>query len=235
MAVAAVCAAAFSSEAAGAPVATSAVLVEGLTATVTNTGQLFVEGRVADIGPHSAEWAAVTAFVTFVRASGRVTEEEVRILQPVPPGASVPFAAETTVLDDVVVQYSVVVSGHSGNAVLPDARAAETIPPSAYAEFGRRQISVDVQLGAPSSTARGAFVQAFVSISGTRAIPPAWVRDIRVLLPVQYQATGAGLVSTSSVEVHLAPGRTAVVLLPAYAPSGVLVGAPQVSSVVLSQ
>jgi anthranilate/para-aminobenzoate synthase component I len=52
---------------------------------------------------------------------------------------------------------------------------------------------------------------------------------------VQYQATGAGLVSTSSVEVHLAPGRTAVVLLPAYAPSGVLVGAPQVSSVVLSQ
>jgi hypothetical protein len=235
IAVAAVYAASFSSGAAGAAVGTSAVVIEGLTATVSNTGQLFVAGRVADIGLRSAEWAAVTAAVTFVHASGRETEQQVRIQQPIPPGASLPFAAETTVLDDVVVQYTVVVSGRSGNAILPEARAAGTMPPSAYAEFARGQISVDVQLGAPSTTARGSFVQAFFSISGTRAIPPSWVQDVRVLVPVQYQATGAGLVSTTALEVHLAPGRAATVLVPAYASSGVLMGPPQISGVWLSQ
>jgi len=235
IAVVAVCAAPFSSGAAGAAVATSAVIVEGLTAAVSNTGQLFIAGRVADIGPRSAEWAAVTAAVTFIRASGLVTEQQVRISQPIPPGASLPFVAETPILDDVVVQYTVVVSGRSGNAVLPEARAAGTMPPSAYAEFARSQISVDVQLGAPSPTARGSFVQAFVSISGTRAIPPTWIRDVRVLVPVQYQVTGALLVSATSLEVHLTPGRTATVLVPAYAPSGVLTGPPQVSDVLLSQ
>jgi hypothetical protein len=208
--------------------------VEGLTAAVGNTGQLFVAGRVANIGFRSAEWAGVTAAVTFIRASGRVTEQQVRITQPIPPGGSLPFGAETSVLDDVVVQYTVVVSGRSGNAVLPEARAAGTIPPWAYTEFGRGQIHVDVQLGAPSTTARGSFVQAFVSISGTRAIPPTWIRDVRVLVPVQYQVTGAGLVSATSLEVHLAPGRAATVLVPAYAPSGVLTGPPQVTDVLLT-
>lgn len=235
IAVVAVCAASFSSAAVGAAVATSAIIVEGLTASVSNTGQLFVAGRVADIGPRSAEWAGVTATVTFIRASGRKTEQRVRIPQPIPPGASVPFVAETTVLDDVVVEYNIVVSGRSGNAVLPEARAAGTMPPSAYAEFARGQISVDVQLGAPSTTARGSFVQAFVSISNTRAIPPTWIRDIRVLFPVQYQVTTAGIVSNTALEVHLAPGRAATVLVPAYAPSGVLMGPPLVSDVLLSE
>jgi hypothetical protein len=235
IAVVAVCAASFSSGAAGAAVVTSAVVVEGLTATVSATGELFVAGRVANIGFRSAEWAGTTAAVTFIRASGQETEQQVRIPQPIPPGASLPFVAKTSVLDDVVVQYTVVVSGRSGNAVLPEARAAGTMPPSAYAEFARSQISVDVQLGAPSPTARGSFVQAFVSISGTRAIPRTWIRDVRVLVPVQYQVTGAGLVSATSLELHLAPGLTETVLLPAYAPSGVLTGPPQVSDVLLSR
>lgn len=235
MAVVAVCAASFSSGAAGAAAATSAVIVEGLTATVSNTGQLLLAGRVTDIGFQSAEWARVTVTVTFIRASGEETEQQVRIPQPIPPGASVPFAAETPVLNDVVVQFTVVVSGRSGNAVLPEARAAGTVPPSAYAEFARSQISVDVQLGAPSAIARGSFVQAFFSISDTRAIPSTWVRDVRVLVPVRYQVTAAGLVSATSLEVHLAPGRTTTVLVPAYAPSGVLMGPPQVTDVLLSQ
>jgi hypothetical protein len=235
IAVVAVCAVSFSSGAAGAPAATSAVVVEGLTATVSSTGQLFLAGRVADIGLRSAEWAGVTAAVTFIRASGRQTEQQVRIPQAIPPGASVGFVAETTVLDDVVVQYTVVVSGRSGNTVLPEARAAGTIPPFAYTDFARGQIKVDVQLGAPATAARGQFVQAFFSIRNTRAIPPTWVRDVRVLVPIQYQVTTAGLISTTSLEVHLAPGQATTVLVPAYAPSGVLMGPPQVSDVLLSQ
>jgi hypothetical protein len=233
--VAAVCTAAFSSGAAGAPVAASAILVEGLTATVTNTGELVLAGRVADIGQRSAEWAGVTANVTFIRASGRQTMQRVPIMQLIPPGASVPFAAETTILGDVVVQYTVVVSGRSGNAVLPEARAAGAMDPSSYAQFARSQIRVDVQLGAPSTTARGTFVQAFFSISDTRAIPSAWVRDVRVLVPIQYQVTSGGLVSTTSLEVHVAPGRPQMVLVPAYAPSGLLMGPPRVSDVLLRQ
>jgi hypothetical protein len=142
---------------------------------------------------------------------------------------------ETTVLGDVVVQFTVVAAGRSGNAVLPEDRVAGTISPSAYAEFARGQISVDVQLGAPSNTARGSFVQAFFSISDTRAIPPTWIRDVRVLVPYQYSSTSIGLISAASLEIHLAPGQTAPVLVPAYAPSGVLMGPPQVSDVLLSQ
>jgi hypothetical protein len=234
IAVAAVCAAPLWSGAAGAAAATSAVVIEGLTATVTNAGELFVEGSVANIGFQSTEWAAVTAVVTFTRASGRETQQLVGFSQPIPPGASLPFAAETTVLDDVVVQYSVAVSGRSGNTVLPKVQAAGIIPPSAYTEFAKRQISVDVQLGAPSTTARGSFVQAFFSIRDTRAIPSAWVRDVRVLIPVQYQVTTDKLVSTTALEVHLSPRHDATVLVPAYAPSGVLMGPPKISDVLLS-
>jgi len=234
IAVVAVCGAWFSAGAAGAPVTTSALVIEDLAASVSDTGQLFVDGRIAHVGLRSAAPAAVTAAVTFLRASGRKTEQRVHISQPIPPGASLPFVAETTVLNDVVVQFSVVVSGRSGNTVLSEARAAATVLPSAYAEFARGQISVDVQLGAPSNTARGSFVQAFFSISSTRGIPPTWVRDVRVLVPVQYQSTSIGLISGASMEVHLAPGQPAPVLVPAYAPSGVLMGPPQVSDVVMS-
>jgi hypothetical protein len=235
IAVVAVCNASFSSGAAGAAAAPSALVIEGLTAAVSNTGQLFIGGRIANIGFRSADWSGVTGAVIFVHATGQETEQDLRVPQPIPPGTSLPFTAETSVLSDVVVQYSVVVSGRSGNAVLPEARATGTIPPSAYAEFARGQISVDVQLGAPSTTARGSFVQAFFSISGTRAIPPTWIRDVRVLVPIQYQASSSGFASTVPMEVHLAPGRVATVLVPAYAPSGVLMGAPQISDVSLSQ
>jgi hypothetical protein len=195
---------------------------------------LLVAGRIAN-GFQSAEWTSVTAVVTFIHVSGQETEQQVRISQSIPSGASVPFVAEDTVLGDVVVQYTVVVSGRSGNVVLPEARVARTIPPSAYAEFARGQISINVQLGAPSTTARGSFVQAFLSIGSTHAIPPAWIQDVLVLVPIEYRVTDAGLVSTTSLEVHLAPGRVATVLVPAYARSGVLTGQPQVSDVLLSQ
>jgi hypothetical protein len=209
--------------------------VEQLTATVSSAGELLLAGQVAHIGLESAEGARVTVAVTFVRASGRETKQLVRISQPIAPGGSLPFVAETTVLGDVVVQFTVVVAGRSGNAVLPETRVAGTISPSAYAEFARGEISVDVQLGAPSNTARGSFVQAFFSISDTRGIPPTWIRDVRVLVPVQYQSTSIGLISGASMEVHVAPGQAATVLVPAYAPSGVLMGPPQVSDVHMSQ
>lgn len=235
IAVVAVCAGPLSSGAARAATASSAIVVEQLTATVSGTGELLLAGRVAHAGPESAEGARVTVAVTFLRASGRETKQRVRISQPIPPGESVPFVVETTVLSDVVVQFAVVAAGRSGNAVLPEARVGGTLLPSAYAEFAKGQISVDVQLGAPSNTARGSYVQAFFSISDTRGIPPTWVRDVRVLVPIQYQSTSIGLISAASMEVHLAPGQAATVLVPAYAPSGVLMGPPEVSDVVLSQ
>ena len=234
IAVVAVCFGPLSSGAAGAATA-SALVVEQLAATVSNTGQLLLAGRVAHIGLASAEGARTTVAVTFLRASGRETEQRVRISQPIPPGESVPFVVETTVLSDVVVEFAVVAAGRSGNVVLPETRTSGTILPSAYAEFARGQISVDVQLGAPSNTARGTFVQTFFSISDTRGIPPTWVHDVRVLVPVQYQSTGVGLISGASMEVHLAPGQGVMVLVPAYAPSGVLMGPPQISDVLLSQ
>ena len=234
MAAVGVCAASFSPGAAEVAVATSAVVVDGLSVTVSNTGQLLVAGRIAN-GFQSVEWTGVTAVVTFIHASGQETEQQVRISQSIASGASVPFVAEDTVQGDVVLQYTVVVSGRSGNVVLPEVRVARTISPSAYAEFARGQISVDVQVGAPSTTSRGSFVQAFVSISDTHAIPPAWIQDVRVLVPIQYQVTAAGLVSATSLEVHLVPGRVATVLVAAYARSGLLTGQPQVSDVLLRQ
>jgi hypothetical protein len=222
--VASVCVATLCPGAPGA-VPASAVLVEGLTATVSASGQLLVAGRVADIGPRSAEWATVTVTAIFERFSGGETQKQIRLPQPVAPGAAVPFVIETQVGTDVVVRYTAVVSGRSGPTPLPESRATGTIPPSAYAEFGKDRIRVDVQLGAPSAVVRGPFVQAFFSIGDTRPIPPAWVRDVRVLVPV----------NGGSQEIHLAPGQTVAVLVPAYAPTGVLLGPLQVTEVVLSQ
>jgi hypothetical protein len=233
--VAAVCAGSLSSGAAGAATASSAIVVEQLAATVSSTGQLLLTGRVAHIGLESAEGARVTVAVTFVRASGRETKQRLRISEPIPAGGSLPFVAETPVLGDVVVEFTVAVAGRSGNAVLPEDRVTGTMPPSAYAEFARSHISVDVQLGAPSTTARGSYVQAFFSISDTRGIPPTWIRDVRVLVPVEYQTTTIGAISAASMEVHLAPGQGAWVLVPAYAPSGILMGPPEVSDVLFSE
>lgn len=180
----------------------SSLVIRELTETVdANSALLRVTGKLANGGVLAAGPMSLAA--TFSRASGDDTEKQVTIAQQIQPGAEASFEAVTALTDDLVVRYTIkVLAGAFASGAAP-VQETRRVPLTAYTDLARQRIKVDVQLGGPSNTAP--MVQAFVSISGTSPIPSAWVKDVRVLIPF----------GSSGQEVHLAPGQTQMILVPA--------------------
>ncbi|SRR5579884_22300 len=213
--------------------APAGVAIKGLAEMVNAAGLLRVTGQVVNTGTERIEPVSVT--VTFQRRSGEQFEKQ-STLAALAPGAAAPFTVDTVIEADVVTSYTVAVTAGPDLAAAPGARQTRVVPPSAYAEFARQRVRVEVQLGAPAAGARGAFVQVLLSIGETRPLPRGWVKSVRVLIP-----SPAG-----SQEAQVAPDSVVTVLVPAATPAGLpqpgqplppaedLIGEPQILEVVLA-
>lgn len=180
-----------------------------------------VRGKIANTGAQPVRPVIISAtFVKTGETGGEETRTQVVLEQPLAPGGEVPFALETSLSRSVVIQYTVGVRV-SGVPVSPGPREEQrTVSPAAYADLARRRVQVDVQLGAPSSTARAPMVQVLVSISGTAPLPREWVREVQVDIPY----TGG------SRSLTLVPGQVQTILIPSMAQ----VGRPQIQGARLS-
>ncbi len=181
--------------------------LRGLAETVDTAGPLFrVTGRVANAGKEAS--GPVTVTVTFDWSSGDRTANRVAIAS-ISPDAEAPFTLTTLVASDVVTSYTVRVSVDTPGGAAAPVTGTRLVPLAVYTELAKLKIKVDVQLGAPASASPG--VQALVSIKETRPIPIRLVKDVLALIP--FGPSGQGQ------QVHVAPGQTVTIIVPA-APSG---------------
>lgn len=178
-------------------------------------GRLVVSGRLANTGAQPI--GPVTVAARFVTSDKQETRTQTVLQQPIAPGAEAPFTLETSLVQSVVVRYTVEVTANSGSGS-PLVQEQRTVPVVRYADLARQRIVVSVQLGAPSNTAP--MVQVLVSITGTTPIPPEWIREVQVEVPY----TGGAR------SVTLVPSQTQTILIPSVAQ----VAPPRVQGVILS-
>ena len=178
-------------------------------------GRLQVSGRLANTGAQPI--GPVTVAARFVTSDKQETRTQTVLQQPIAPGAEAPFTLETSLVQSVVVRYTVEVTANSGGGS-PLVQEQRTVPVAAYTDLARQRIVVSVQLGAPSNTAP--MIQVLVSITGTTPIPPEWIREVQVEVPY----TGGAR------SVTLAPSQTQTILIPSVAQ----VAPPRVQGVLLS-
>lgn len=201
------------------PGARPELALDNVTATVDAAKGLFrVSGEVINAGDTTLD--GVTVAATFVKMSRDENRRQAGITQRLAPGESAPFSLETplpqtAVGGDFVVRYTAEATARGGRLLL--AQRSYTVSAETYAELAQGQVKVDVQFGPPSNTFGAPRVQVLVSISGTGSIPPSWVRDVLVEIPFQ----------GGSQQVHLQPGQTVTILVPAVPVKGILcVAAP---------
>jgi hypothetical protein len=183
-----------------------AVSIRGLAETVNDASVLRITGEVMTSG--SQRSGPVTLVVTFDKASGDQAQTQVSLAAAGNPGTPIPFGIDTSVATDPIVRYSIkaVAAPLSSSAAATPTQPTEEIrnvPPTVYRDLARRRVKVDVELGGPSNTS--AMVQVLVSIASTYPIPTAWVRDVKVFIPY----------GSSGQEVHVAPGQTQTIFIPA--------------------
>ncbi len=206
----------------GAPLPGVRLEVRALEEAVDAANSVFgVTGKIANTGVQPVGSVIVSAaFVKTGEAGGEETQTQVVLEQPIAPGGEVPFALQTSLSRSLVIRYTVGLTV-GGARVSPGPREEQrTVSPAAYADLARRRVKVDVQLGAPSSTARAPMVQVLVSIGSTTPLPREWVREVQVEVPY----TGG------SRSLTLAPGQVQTILVPSVAQ----VGQPQILGVRLS-
>ena len=192
------------------------VALEGVTAMVDPAKGVFrVSGDIANVG--SATLDGVTVAATFVKSSGDQTRRQVVLPQLLAAGASAPFSLDTPVLQtiagsDFVVRYTVEATARDGGLTVT--QGSYIVPPETYTALALAQVKVDLQFGPPSATSRAPRVQVLVAIGDTGAIPRSWIHDVLVEIPF------AG----GSQQVHLKPGETVTLLVPAAPVAGNLCG-----------
>jgi hypothetical protein len=182
------------------------VALEGVTSTVDPAKGVFrVSGDIANVG--SATLDGVTVAATFVKSSGDQTRRQVVLLQPLAAGASAPFSLDTPVLQtiagsDFVVRYTVEATARDGGLTVT--QGSYTVPTETYTALALAQVKVDLQFG-PPATSGAPRVQVLVAIGDTGTIPRSWIHDVLVEIPF-----AGGL-----QQVHLKPGETVTLLVPA--------------------
>lgn len=195
-------------------VSAPSLALRDLTDAVNAAGPLIrISGRIANTGSDSAGPVAVTVILRWL--SGDESEKQVPVAARMSPGAEAPFTVTAFLASDLVIGYTVKIPG----AAAP-AEETRTVPPAAYTELAKLRIKVDVQLGGPDPTSRVRGVQALVSITDTKPIPPSWVKDVLVLIPPASNAP-----SGQGQQVHVTPGQTVTIVIP-IAPTSVAVVTP---------
>jgi hypothetical protein len=195
-------------------------LVRDLKVDVRPSGVFSLAGTVVNTG--SAPVGPVAVDGMFTGVSGNGVEAKITIQNLLAPGEGAPFTLQVDRMADVIIRYQVSVMTMTG-AILVTSDAA-SVPPSAYADFARRQIRVRADVGAPSVASGPQSVQIVVTVSDTGAIPQAWIQQVSVQVPY----SGHGTVGVQNTQVR--PGQQQTVVIPANA----TLGSPLVTGVVLA-
>jgi hypothetical protein len=202
------------------PPAGPGALFRDLKAGVQASGAFYVTGTVVNTGSTANGPTIITGL--FTRISGAQVEAKVTVPNALAPSEGAPFTLQVEQMADLITHYRLSASNSAG-AVLGGSEPA-SVPPSAYADFARRQIHVKADVGAPSVTIGQPSVQIVVTVADTGAIPTAWVQLVSVQVPYSGNGT-AGVQNT-----QLRPGQQQTVVIPANA----TLGSPLVTGVVLA-